>query len=389
MIDSGTRRNRNAACGKVASPPRSSRGARSLERQYLCGDDVWQAERQTIFGRWWICLGRAAEWPARGSFRCVDVADHPVVVVRSTDGTIQAFHNVCRHRGSAVVTEPEGTAQRGVLACPYHNWTYDLDGRLIGAPNMADAEGFCRDGWGLKKVGAIEWQGFVMVNLDPGASREHLDELDGRLAPWGIADLESRARLSYDVAANWKLLFQNYSECYHCPTVHPALNRLTPYQNSSNDAEAGPVLGGPMELADGVATMSSGGARVGIVFPGLSERQQRQVYYYTIFPTIFLSLHPDYVMTHTIEPLAIDCTRVVCEFLFDRRCATTSGLDPAPAIEFWDTTNRQDWRVCELAQRGVRSPAFEPGPYANLESMVAAFDRHYLHALGEPAPRTD
>jgi Rieske 2Fe-2S family protein len=203
-----------------------------------------------------------------------------------------------------------------------------------------------------------------------------------RLASWSLGDLVLAATRRYDVRANWKLLFQNYNECYHCPTVHPALNRLTPYKTATNDLTSGPILGGPMELAAGFETVSRDGKLVAERFPQLTDAESRRVYYYTIFPTLFVSAHPDYVMVHILNRRDVALTEVTCHFLI-------RGSEPEPdpgslarATDLWDEVNRQDWRVCELTQMGVESPACRPGPYSRLESMVYAFDRHYREVMG-------
>jgi Rieske 2Fe-2S family protein len=160
--------------------------------------------------------------------------------------------------------------------------------------------------------------------------------------------------------------------------VHPALNALTPYQASDNDFTSGPILGGPMYLADGVESMTRTSCHIAAPRPRLDSRQRRSVYYYTVFPSFFLSLHPDYVMIHRLQPVAVDRTLVHCDFFCHPDEVARPSFDPAPAVEFWDLTNRQDWHVCELVQQGAVSREFRPGPYAELESVVAAFDRHYL-----------
>jgi Rieske 2Fe-2S family protein len=136
-----------------------------------------------------------------------------------------------------------------------------------------------------------------------------------------------------------------------------------------------------MRLAEGVDSMTTTSRRVAPPLPGLSEKDRRSVYYFTLFPSCFLSLHPDYVMVHWLQPLAHDRTRIHCQFYFQTEVADSDGFDPTPAVEFWDLTNRQDWEVCERVQWGALSSTFQPGPYTDRESMVAAFDRHYLNVV--------
>jgi Rieske 2Fe-2S family protein len=267
--------------------------------------------------------------------------------------------------------------------CPYHAWAYSFEGELIGAANMDELPGFQASDYALHPVHCESLDGLVFVNLGPAPAplSEVLPGLAPRVAAWRPAELVSVERRVYEVAANWKLFFENYSECYHCPSAHPALNRLTPYLGSSNDLEEGPMLGGPMTLRPEAETMSLSGKACAALLPGLSAEQRRQVSYYTVFPNLFLSLHPDYLLVHRIDPLANSQTRITCDWYFARESAQQPGFDPRPAVDFWDQTNEQDWELCRQAQRGVTTRAYVPGPYAGIERMVAAFDREYLAAM--------
>jgi Rieske 2Fe-2S family protein len=196
-----------------------------------------------------------------------------------------------------------------------------------------------------------------------------------------LHELKSVHQTVYEVEANWKLFFHNYSECYHCPGVHPHLNKLTPYRNTENDLTEGPLLGGPMWMSNVEGSMTMTGKRCAPPFAALTAEERGRVYYYTLFPSAFMSLHPDYVLVHRATPLAIDRTRIVCDWYFHPEAIAAPDFDAQPAIEFWDLTNRQDWALCANAFSGVRSHAWEPGPYSELESQLAAFDRHYLRVL--------
>ncbi|MBW3597396.1 MAG: aromatic ring-hydroxylating dioxygenase subunit alpha, partial [Planctomycetes bacterium] len=304
------------------------------------------------------------------------------LLFRHHDSRVRGFYNVCRHRGSRLCQSGAGTLPRAIC-CPYHGWTYDLEGRLIEAPHMEGVAGFDPADYGLKPVAAETWEAFLFVNLasDPVPLHETFAPLADRLRDWRLGELISVRQVVYDVRANWKLIFQNYNECYHCPRVHPRLNALTPFTSARNSLMSGPILGGPMMLAEGIETMSTGGRMCGPPLPGLGDADRRSVYYYSVFPTMFLSPHPDYVLVHRIERRGVSDTRVVCDFLFHPSAAEQPGFDPEPAVAFWDEVNRQDWRVCELSQQGVASRSYEPAPYSNLESMVAAFDQCYLERL--------
>lgn len=361
---------------------RDTRGAKTLAAEYYTSAEISQRESERVFGRHWLCIGRSAEFVEPGRCRVLEVEGESLILVRDTGGSLRCFYNVCRHRGTRLCEDDCGVAAK-VIRCAYHGWTYDLTGRLVNAPNMADVEGFAHAEYPLNAVESAEWEGFVFICFDENpvefvsAYRPVID----RFQAWNLDQLVSVARRTYDVGANWKLLFQNYSECYHCSRVHPKLNALSSYTTAVNDLFEGPFLGGPMELDDGVASMSTTGAACGAVFRNLNAADRRRVYYYTLYPTMFVSPHPDFVLVHRIARLGVDRTQVECEFLFHPDSAARSGFDPAPAVEFWDETNRQDWHVCELSQQGIASRSYRPGPYSNLESTLAAFDRHYLKSL--------
>jgi Rieske 2Fe-2S family protein len=188
-------------------------------------------------------------------------------------------------------------------------------------------------------------------------------------------DLRLGRRIVYGVKANWKLIIQNYNECLHCPNLHPTLNRLSHYLSGENEPLNGSYMGGRMDLRPGVDTLSMDGTCPRALLPGLPADDRRRVYYYAIFPNMLLSLHPDYMMVHTLWPVAPDHTINVCEWHFHPSELARPEFNAADAIDFWDLTNRQDWHVCELSQAGISSRAYTPGPYSNREDLLYAFDR--------------
>ena len=354
----------------------------TLPRAYFHEPAIFAAESAEIFSKQWLCVGRASQLREAGSYFLCEVGTESILVVRDRDGVAHAHYNVCRHRGTRLCTEAQGQFN-GSIQCPYHAWTYGLDGKLIGAPNMRDVANFQMADYPLHPIAVREWAGFLLINLAPSPQpiEQAFAPLNGRLTPWNLEQLVVAQRVAYTVQANWKLIFQNYNECYHCPTVHPVLNSLTPYRNSSNDLDTGAILGGPMAMSNPGGSMTMSGRACAAPLTGVTGDNLGLVYYYTIFPTLFLSLHPDYVLTHRLERLSSASTRVVCEWLFAPQAVAQPNFSPQDAVEFWDMTNRQDWQVCELSQLGTRSQAYTPGPYANLEDMPAAFDREYLRVM--------
>jgi phenylpropionate dioxygenase-like ring-hydroxylating dioxygenase large terminal subunit len=351
-------------------------GATTLPARYYTDPSLFRAEMDHLFGAMWVCAGRSEQAARPGQFFVREVNGRNIVITRSASGAIRAFHNVCRHRGTRICTEEAGQFA-GSIQCPYHAWTYDLDGLLIGAPHMDEVPHFRKADFPLLAVHADEWDGHVFVTLAdrPSPLLAQLADLPRKFRDWRMQDLRLGRRIVYDVRANWKLIIQNYNECLHCPNLHPALNKLSHYLSGENEPLTATYMGGRMDLRPGVETLSMDGSCPRAFLPGLSLEDRRRVYYYAIFPNMLLSLHPDYMMVHTLWPQAPDRTINVCEWHFQPDELARDGFDPSDCIEFWDLTNRQDWHVCELSQAGISSPAYVPGPYSNREDLLYAFDR--------------
>jgi Rieske 2Fe-2S family protein len=351
-------------------------GARTLPARYYTDPALLKTELDGLFGTMWFYAGRSEEIEDEGRYFVRELNGYNIVVTRNSDGDVRAFHNVCRHRGTRICPEAAGRFP-GSIQCPYHAWTYDLDGRLIGAPHMDEVPHFRKADYPLLRVHAGEWDGHVFLNLSdrPEALRDQLGPLVAKFDPWRMQDLRLGHRIVYDVKANWKLIIQNYNECLHCPTLHPALNKLSHYLSGENEPLRRNYMGGVMDLRPGIATLSMDGTCPRSPLPGLSPEDRRRVYYYCIFPNLMLSLHPDYMLTHALWPVAPDRTINVCEWHFQPSDLARADFSPADCVEFWDMTNKQDWSVCELSQAGISSPAYVPGPYSNREDLLYAFDR--------------
>jgi Rieske 2Fe-2S family protein len=358
----------------------------TLPAAYYADPMHFARERERFFGRMWVCVGRVEDVATPGDYILREICGESIIVTRDVSGTFRAFFNVCRHRGTRLCTEAKGHFHERIQ-CPYHAWTYGLDGRLLAAPHMDGAPGFRLDGIALASVAADVWDGHVFVTLapDPSPLRDQIGRLADKFRSWQMYELRRAYRATYDVKANWKLLISNYSECLHCPVIHPGLQKLSHYMTGDNDPASATWLGGRMELRPEVGTMSRDGRLRRAPLPGLSPEQQRHVYYYALLPNLLLSLHPDYVMTHLLWPTATDRTEVWCEWHFHPREFQHPGFDPADAIDFWDDTNREDWRVSELSQQGISSRAYEPGFFSPREGLLWDFDQ-IVRAVNEETP---
>jgi Rieske 2Fe-2S family protein len=360
-------------------------GAKTLPQRYFISPEIFAEEEEKIFSTQWVLVGHQSQIARAGDYFVREVAGESVIIVRDQKGEARGFFNVCRHRGTRLCEENVGHSS--TLQCPYHAWTYGLDGRLVGAPHMDgdSVPGFDKADYSLHGVRLALWEGFIFINLSAAAAplEQVFAPLAGKFSHWNLPKLRSAKRIEYDVWANWKLIFENYSECYHCPGVHPALQKLTPYDLAENDLCEGPFLGGFMPITKGHSLTMTGNA-CALPVGDIKAEDNDRVFYYSIFPNMLLSMHPDYVMVHQLWPQAPERTLILCDWFFHPDAAGVSdpSYNPDDAIEFWDMTNKQDWHVCELSQQGIASRAYQPGPYSPRESIPAAWDREYLRQMG-------
>jgi glycine betaine catabolism A len=358
--------------------------ATTLAQGYYTDPEWFQREMEAIHYDMWLCAGRVEQIPSAGDYFLRRFAHVNLIFVRDEQSGIRAFHNVCRHRGTLLCTQDAGNLAARIQ-CPYHAWTYKLDGSLVSAPHMDKVSGFSEADYPLNSVAVEVWDGHIFVNLAalPKPLSDHLAGLDGKFAPWRMEELRMVERRVYHLRANWKLVIQNYSECLHCPIVHPLLNRQSHYMSGDNEPPQPTYLGGRMELRQGVRSLTLDGTTTRCALPGLSADDQRYVYYYCLLPNFFLNLHPDYMLTFTIWPRAVDQTEIVCEWHFHPDEIGKPGFNAQDAVEFWDITNRQDWELCERAQQGISLRGYRPGPYSNREELLLALDRFVLARVSQ------
>jgi Rieske 2Fe-2S family protein len=366
----------------VSERPSRLAPGKTLPQRYFVSPELYANEQNRIFGRHWLLAGHQSQLPQPGDYFLAQVGRESLILVKDQQLAIRGFYNVCRHRGTRLCESEHGRLR--AIQCPYHAWTYALDGQLMGAPHMEEVPGFEKSSYSLHPVDVLWWEGFIFVNL--AKTRLSLEDwfgpLNGKFSAWNLPNLRSARRIEYDVEANWKLIFENYSECYHCPGVHPALSKLTPYDSAENDLQEGPFLGGFMSITRGRSLTMSGSACASLV-GDIGGADSHRVFYYSIFPNMLLSMHPDYVMVHQLWPQSPTRTRILCDWFFHPQAFGQDDFHPTDAIEFWDLTNRQDWHVCELSQQGLASCAYQPGPYSSRESIPAAWDQHYLEVMAD------
>ena len=336
--------------------------------------ELFAWEMRQFFEASWVCLGRTDGLIRAGTRRAMRAGHESIVLSRDESGTLRGFFNVCRHRGHELLPVGE-TAEGALIECPYHGWTYRSDGTLKSAPRLGLRPGFQVSDHGLVPVRIAEWQGWAFANVagDAPPLAEHLGNLEQLMEAWAPGELVETSRMDYLVEANWKLVHENYQECYHCPEIHPELCRVSPPTSGLNLDATGMWIGGWMSLAEGAETMSLSGRGGAPRLAHLAPEQRDRVYYFALFPNLLISPHPDYVLSHRMEPVSPTQTRVECRTLFHRDVASRPGFDGSYASDFWDVTNRQDWAAVESVQRSTASRGFLPGPIAEMEEAVYQF----------------
>jgi Rieske 2Fe-2S family protein len=351
--------------------------------------EVFALECERLFHGTWFCAARTDALRGPRAFTVVDVAGESVILLRDEEGGVRAFFNVCRHRG-ARLCDGLGRLPRAIR-CPYHAWSYGLDGRLLGTPNVSEDERLPRERLGLVPVALEEWDGFLWVNVSGTAAplrdqflRYGSDDPD-QWARYGLGELVAGARREYEVAANWKIIVENYNECLHCPTVHPSLVPVVPLYRFGEVEEAPGEGGSGNRLAEGLTSFSPTGRSSLPTLTGLTDEDANTFYGVTLLPNLIINYHSDNVSTFHLFPLAANRTRVVCDYLFRPETVAAEGFDPSEVVDFRHELALEDWGVCERAQQGVGSVAFAAGgllPYA--DRFVHAFHEQYRDMRGAP-----
>ncbi|HEX5087346.1 MAG TPA: aromatic ring-hydroxylating dioxygenase subunit alpha [Nocardioides sp.] len=352
----------------------------ALPREMYVDTGHWEAERDAVLYGEWYCAGRLDDLGLAAPKRVVPVgvAGESVLVTSDADGVLHAAYNVCRHRGSQLCPPGQPAQDAGSLRCPYHSWTYGLDGSLLRSPHASvDDPG----SFALHPVGVETWQGFVFVHLTPGGAEPLAGQVahpDAALRNYGIGDLVTGRVLRYDVAANYKVLLENYNECYHCGPVHPELSRLVP-----SFAGGGSDLDWDHGIAhrEGAWTFTMSGTTTRAPLPGLDEHERTRHKGDLAYPNLMLSASADHVAAFVLHPRAVDRTEVVCSLLFARDEVADPAFDPGDATELWDLVNKQDWAICESVQRGMSSRAYTHGWFAPMEDDSLDIRRWLLPRL--------
>jgi Rieske 2Fe-2S family protein len=346
----------------------------------------YQRELQRIWHRNWIYVCRASELAAKRAFQTFQIGDQKILLVRDDEGQLQAFHNTCRHRGAELCRESAGSLRTGAIVCPYHAWVYSLKGELLRTSSKAHPKGFDLGDYPLYGVRVLDWRGFVFVCLarNPPPIERQFDLPLNRMDAWPLEELAIGHVLSKTIESNWKIFWENYNECLHCPSVHPRLSSLVPIfgrglleerddpQWSRHAGDPDPKYKGGLRA--GAATWSTDGQSVGVPFPGLAEEDRKTGHIYlTGLPSMFIVGHVDYVRSVRLLPLGPERTELRVEYLFSKETLADPAFDKRKVVDFTNQVMIEDADVCEINQRGLRARYHVRGVVMPEEYVIRQF----------------
>lgn len=363
----------------IASPLLESCPA-SLPARFYYDPAQFETEQSLIWRRNWIYVGRSNDL-APMTVRRLDVAGQALILIKDKDGSLTCFHNTCRHRGAELCAKDAKLNSR-LITCPYHQWSYDLQGRLVRVPYATPTPDFDKSAHGLFPVHVWQWSGFIFVCLaDPPPPFENTPDLGVHaLDNWPMADLVTGHSAVKEVACNWKIFWENYNECLHCPGIHPMLCDMVPvYQRgimaANEDAAWTPAAAPEPVLKPGARSWTVNGQPCGAEFPNLTPAERAAgMTFVTLLPTMFVVAHVDYVRVITVTPLTPERTELKAEWLFPAGTLAAPDFDLDNVVDFASTVLAEDAAACEINQRGVHSERFTAGTL-----MPQEFDIYRFH----------
>jgi len=366
----------------------------SLPAAWYYDPAQYALELEAIWYRDWVCVGRTEDWPEAGDYSVVSIGDESLVLTRDRDGRMHAFHNTCRHRGSELCGLPRGRFPNGRIVCPYHAWSYALDGQLLATPRMDLPADFRREDYPLYAAHLDAWGGFVFVNLSESPESTLADFLGDeaeRVRRWPLAELVSVHRDITPLACNWKVFWENYSECYHCPGIHPELCRVMPlykegllnYADSSQSRPHGDATDTRARVAPGFVTWTLDGQSKLPLIEGPSDADRALgVVFASFTASFFIVAHPDYVRTVRIAPRGAEQVELTVDWLLPPGVAERHPGELEKMYELGRLVVAQDGRVCELNQRGLRSRRHRAGVLMPQEESLHEFHEWLRARLG-------
>ena len=370
------------------SSPRLDHCPKGLPQEAYVGAEWFAREMRTVFARNWVCAGHIGEMEP-GTMRGLTVGTAPVLLTRDAGGTYRAWHNTCRHRGAEFCPTGAEKPMGKLITCPYHAWGYAAaDGRLVTTAHAQPTDDFDRATHGLHPVALQIWQGLVFLNLSDAPRDLRGDVPLSVLDNWPIADLLHGHRWEKRLACNWKTFWENYSECLHCPGIHPELCDMVPvYSKGIMAANEGvgwtPDQTPDRNLKPGAQSWTLTGAPCGPEFPGLTQAQRDAGYQFvTIWPSVFVVAHVDYVRTVRLTAIGPEQTLLTADWLFSAATLAQPGFDAAEVAGFAKIVMGQDGDASEMNQRGIRSPAYDGGRLMPEEYEILRFHDWLRQEMG-------
>lgn len=352
-------------------------------------DPAWfQKERRAIWARNWVYVGRREGFEP-GTLRRVEVAGEPLIVACGADGDLAAFHNTCRHRGAELCSGDVQPYNGRLIRCPYHAWAYDNQGRLISTGFATPTADFDPAEHGLFLVALTVWNGFVFLcvsddppELQPDLGLQALDN-------WPMQDLVVGHVFEKTLHCNWKIFWENYNECLHCPGIHPALSDMVPVYRKGimsdpegSDWQPGDAPG--PALKEGARSWTVNGRPCGPEFPGLTEQEQATAHnFVTVYPSMFVVAHVDYVRAVSLVPVDAETTVLRAEWLFLPETLRQPGFDLKNVVDFATGVLLEDGAACEMNQRGLKSSRYAGGRLMPQEFEIRAFHEWVLSQLAD------
>ncbi len=384
------------------------RQGHALDTAFYTDADIYEKEIERIFTKVWLYAGHQSEIPKRGDYLLFDVAGESVIIIRGDKGEIHALLNVCRHRGSRLTTEHKGCSRR--LTCPYHGWTYDLNGRLIAAAHMA--EDFDKSDYSLKKVHHHVYQGMIFINFADQPKPFDVIERDltPYLEPFHLEQAKVAHRQSYKINSNWKFAVENYKECYHCGPAHPEysrahslalpeekyeaemqslLQRMPMCGLSSDSLDESYLIGEEWgldrawehyPLLRGHVTGSQDGKPVAPLMGDIKDFDSG-AHDFKVGPFLYALAYADHVVLYRFTPLSIDECDCDITWLVNGSAKEGRDYDLARLIWLWDVTTQADKKIIQDNHDGVMSRYFSPGPFSTFEETTDRWVRWYLASI--------
>jgi len=337
---------------------------RTLHKDLYFESDWFKKECKNIFHKEWFCCGREEDIPNIGDYKVIDIGGESIFLLRSNEQTIRAFHNFCKHRGCQLIEDKTSGQLKRSIICPYHSWAYNFDGSIAKTPHL-DVD-LNDKKFHLNQIRLDTWGGFIFLNIHGESDfKNEIADIKEQFKRYPLADLLSSCKYNYSVQSNWKVIIENYNECYHCGGVHPELCRVVPAFKENGGTNLNWEEGVPQRKGTNTFTFSGTSNRP--PFPGLNDNEREKHFGQAIYPNLLTSLSMDHAAVLIIYPESPERTSIDCRILFHPESIRMKDFDPSDAADFWDLINKQDRSICEKVQKGMSSSVFEYGFYGKME----------------------